>query len=213
MLKESLLVDLKNLYNKASAIEKNFLADYLNNFINTGSEGNEYMETLPYYGLLSDNEIASIKELIDPFVDHKVSENVKYSYGLEPFGYTARLSRQYINLNDGYKILSDYIILEPNIPYLVSTIETFNFPISVTGHIYIKSSIMRQGIIGCFSPIEPGYKGNLSFLVVNLTDSPKTLIAEEGIAQIQFNRPSSVNNTSYNGKYQNSCGTVENRSI
>lgn len=212
MPKENLLVDLKNLYNSASPIEKNFLSEYLNHIISSGSEGNEYMETLSYYGLLSDNEIASIKDLIDPFVATKVTA-CTYSYGLEPFGYTATLSNTFIDLNSSIKTVYERIVLEPKVPYLVSTVETFNFPISVAGHIYIKSSIMRQGIIGCFSPIEPGYKGNLSFLVINLTSKPIGLPANQGIAQVQFTRPSSVNNTTYAGKYQNSSGTVENRSV
>lgn len=76
--------------------------------------------------------------------------------------------------------------IQSNIPYLVSTIETFNMPVDVIGHIDTRTTMFRSGMILKATYLNPGYKGVLTFMLIN--HSPTIVPIERGvrIAQIGF---------------------------
>lgn len=136
--------------------------------------------------LLSDKDIMANSRMIEPFVDHKVT-NTKYSYGLEPSGYTCRIN--------------SHTILKPLIPTILTTLEYFDIPNGISAQIAIKSSHMRNKIGGFFSYIEPKYRGHLQFLFINFDTTDYTLNVGDGIAQIHFFKVKT--HSEYSGKYNN----------
>jgi deoxycytidine triphosphate deaminase len=148
--------------------------------------------------------------IVQNVIDHKV-EDCLYSYGIEPCGYTARLNDKY--LFDGIegevqidKNGTSYILIYPGIPYVLATIETFTFPNNITGMIFCKSSLIRQGMAGFFGAIEPGYNGNISSLFYNFSTKAILLKPGQGFIQIQFEKLYKKPKSIYTGRYQNSKG-------
>jgi deoxycytidine triphosphate deaminase len=158
---------------------------------------------------LVDLDIIRLK-IIENGVDGKV-EGCNYSYGIEPCGYTARLNNNYSMDNVEYKIeygVEDLIML-PNRPYILSTVEVLNMPKNVSGVIFCKSSLIRQGVAGFFGAIEPGYKGNISALFYNFSCIPVILKVNQGLIQFQFDLLEELPKSTYKGRYQNSIGVVK----
>ncbi len=89
------------------------------------------------------------------------------------------LAEELLEYKDIYQIHS-------NVPYLVSTIETFKMPVDVIGHIDTRTTMFRSGIILKATYLNPGYNGVLTFMIIN--HSPTTVLLQRGvrIAQIAF---------------------------
>ena len=131
----------------------------------------------------------------------------RYSYGIEPFGYTLRLGNEYISR--GVKICTDTsFLLYPAEHILVSTLETVAFDNTVTGLLYGKSSFTRQGLFYSFGVVDAGYTGTLSFSIFNASHLPITLIPGQGIAQIMIFKGEAPTDTPYSGRYNNSTGVT-----
>jgi len=154
--------------------------------------------------LLVDFQINFIPNMIKGKV-----ENVTYSYGLEPCGYTARLLDIYKCDGVEYIATSDTILIYPHRTYILATVETLEMPADVSGRIYCKSSLIRQGVAGFFGAIEPGYKGNISALFVNFSQQIVPLKVNEGFIQLQFEKLEQVPMSIYKGRYQNSKGITQ----
>ncbi len=154
-------------------------------------------------------------QMIEPFVDHKVKEKNTLSYGLEPFGYTLRLSNEFVEvrttdivLNPATRqniitntITSNSYILLPNHFVLAKAIEYLRMPKDVTGIALTKSSYARVGVFANITAIDAGWEGYLTIELANLGDQPVILLANQGVAQIHFvkgNLPSMF----YEGRYQ-----------
>ena len=166
--------------------------------------------------LLNDKEIKKLaveKKMLEPFVDHKVQG--KLSYGLDPFGYTIRLSNEFKYfkeiemfdpLLDNEKFLADVegdvFLLSPGSFVLGRSVEYFRMPPDVTGIAFTKSSYARLGIFANITTIDAGWEGFLTIEVANLGSNPVKLYANKGIAQIHFFK-GKVPENSYSGKYQN----------
>ena len=182
--KEQILVDLKEMYNKCTPVEQNIFAQAVEFFLHNNDEG-LFMSTISFYGILSDNEIKAVSGMITPFIDHK-EKGEHYSYGLEPFGYTARLNEN--------------IVILPGESQVLTTLEEFNIPNTICAFINNKSNIIKKMAFCVFASIEPGYKGTLSFPIFNMSKNILELYQGEGIAQVHFIRPSSINNTTYTAR-------------
>lgn len=207
---EKVLNELKALYQEAPNEIKFFFADIVNLLMtaeDSDKMGGLFMTTLPMFGILSDNEI--IKDsMITPLVGNKVKENVEYSFGIDPFGYTLRLGAEYFDFNEK-KIASDKYIKLPSLSSLiVSTNERVKLPNSTTGILWGKSSYIRKGLIFTFGVVDAGYEGTLSFLVFNSSPKEILLNINEGICQIVFFRSPDVPSKSYEGKYNQSNGVT-----
>ena len=157
-------------------------------------------------------------ELINPFVDHSVRDNV-VSYGLGPYGYDIRLDKTYKKLIYKDVILSPHtikeehyetleneekIVLEPNTYILAKSYEYFNMPSKVLGLVFGKSTYARLGIVVNVTPLEPEWSGYLTISISNTSCNRIILKPFQGIAQMIFLESDDLPFFTYkdlNGKY------------
>ncbi len=183
-------------------------------------------------GLLSDNEILTLCKPVDwpgspmlhPFTDKKMGSP---SYGLEPYGYTVRLGRNYQWQKPGFAVLrpgkdgavwweqknaiDGLIYLRPGEVILAETVESFIMPGDVSGICLGKSTYARLGLHVNATPLEPGWRGVLTIELKNQnTDKALELVVGQGIAQVQFFRGEKPG-TVYGGLYQNQTGATTAR--
>ena len=116
---------------------------------------------------------------------------------LNPAGYDLRCSKT--------------IVLKPKQYVLVATLETVELGLNVAAFLHIRSSLAREGIIGSFAVVDPGFRGQLTLNLHNVSDKEVTLNEGERIVQIVFHSLGSTAKKGYNGSYQNSKGIVSSR--
>jgi dCTP deaminase len=90
-----------------------------------------------------------------------------------------------------------------NPPYaLANTLEDFAMPLGVAGYVIDKSTHARL-FVGAFNTyLDPGWRGNLTLELVNLSDRELVLKQGDPICQIVFHFLSSDTDRGYSGKYQ-----------
>ena len=164
--------------------------------------------------------------MISPFEDKQVRGG-KISYGLSSFGYDARVGDEFkifhnvdSSIVDPKKFTSNnfvtkktlnFIIIPPNSFALATTIEKFKIPRDVMCIVVGKSTYARCGIIVNVTPIEPGFRGEVTIELSNTTPLPAKIYANEGVAQFIFlegNEPPEVSYADKNGKYQDQRGVT-----
>ena len=116
---------------------------------------------------------------------------------LNPAGYDLRCSKT--------------VILKPKQFMLVSTLECVELSLNITASLHIRSSLAREGVIGSFAIVDPGFRGQLTLNLHNVNDKELTLGEGERIVQIVFHRLGNVAKKGYNGSYQDSKGIVLSR--
>jgi dCTP deaminase len=116
---------------------------------------------------------------------------------LNPAGYDLRCSKD--------------VVLKPKQYELVATLETVELGLKITAYLHIRSSLAREGIIGSFAVVDPGFRGQLTLNLHNVSEKEITLREGERIVQIVFHRLGSAAKKGYNGSYQNSKGIVSSR--
>lgn len=94
---------------------------------------------------------------------------------------------------------------------LLHTMEHLEMGPSICGQIYIRSSFAREGLVGSFAFIDPGFKGQLTLAFINMGISRVEIAEGERIAQVVFNKMGSSSSKPYSGRYQNSIGTVSSK--
>jgi len=138
--------------------------------------------------------------------DHEIRRRVREgSLVIEPFdegclnpaGYDARLGSA--------------IKLPPGQRGLAYTLERFELPLDVAGLIYLRSSLAREGLLGSFAVIDPGFRGNLTLPVFNAGDSVVEVEGGERFVQVVFLSLMSPASRGYAGRYQDSVGAVVSR--
>jgi len=179
--------------------------------------------------ILSDREIIERVEkerMIDPFVDHQVSDGV-VSYGLSSYGYDFRVANEFkVFSNVNYTavdpksfdeasfvdvVTDDYCVIPPNSFVLARTVEYFRIPRDILTITMGKSTYARCGIILNVTPFEPTWEGQATLEISNTTPLPARIYANEGIGQVVFLRASQECAISYadrKGKYQRQRGIV-----
>jgi dCTP deaminase len=134
-------------------------------------------------------------------LEHLKSGEVK----LEPF------ERSCLN-PAGYDLrCSETVVLKPRQYELVATLETVELGLSVAAFLHIRSSLAREGVIGSFAVVDPGFRGQLTLNLCNVSEKEVTLREGERIVQIVFHSLGSVARKGYSGSYQNSRGIVSSR--
>ena len=76
---------------------------------------------------------------------------------------------------------------------------------------HIRSSLAREGIIGSFAVVDPGFRGQLTLNLHNAGEKGITIKEGEPIVQIVFHKLGSPARKGYNGLYQNSRGIVPSK--
>ena len=116
---------------------------------------------------------------------------------LNPAGYDLRCSKK--------------VILKPKHYELVATLETVELGLNITAYLHIRSSLAREGVIGSFAVVDPGFRGQLTLNLHNVSEKEITLGKGERIVQIVFHNLGNAAHKGYNGSYQNSKGIVSSR--
>jgi len=145
--------------------------------------------------ILSDKDILKYLEnkdiIIDPF--NKDS--------LQPSGYDLRFGGEYIINENRFK--KDIFEFPPGKYGILSTLEKIGLK-NLIGDIKLRSSFCREGFIGSFGWVDPGWVGILSLSVFNSSEKPVAIRKGERFAQIAFIKLSSGVKKEYNGKYKGS---------
>jgi len=135
------------------------------------------------------------KILIEPFSERS----------LQPAGYDLRVGDEaYV---DGTMIRVDEagsVRIPPGRHALVLTLERVKLPDDVMGDIRIRSSLAREGIIGSFAWVDPGWDGNLTLALFNPSREEVELMYAERFAQIAFIKLEAPAKNPYRGSYQGS---------
>ena len=75
---------------------------------------------------------------------------------LNPAGYDLRCSRT--------------VVLKPKQYMLVATLETVELGLGVVAFLHIRSSLAREGVVGSFAVVDPGFRGQLTLNLHNVSD-------------------------------------------
>jgi dCTP deaminase len=102
---------------------------------------------------------------------------------------------------------SCYFLLPPHCHGLGTSLELISMPNDVFALCQGKSTYGRCGLIANILPIEPGWAGYLTMCLINPTDFPIRLYANEGIAQLVLFGIEEVAEA-YTGLYQNQTARV-----
>ncbi len=144
--------------------------------------------------MLPDWEIRK-KILIEPFNEKS----------LQPAGYDLRIGREayingeLINVKDAGKFR-----IPPKTYALILTLERVKLPDDVMGDMKLRSSLAREGLLGSFAWVDPGWDGNLTLALFNASEMPVELEYAERFAQIAFIRLEGPAREPYRGRYQGS---------
>lgn len=174
--------------------------------------------------ILNDKEITRLafEGMISPFAEYANRPNT-ISYGVTSFGYDMRVADEWMEYSndtvdpknqDGFDAmsvrtwkLSDYVIGAGEF-ILCRSVETFAMPEDVIGIVVGKSTYARCGLIVNCTPMEPGWRGELTIEIHNASMNPVKIYANEGIAQVLFfrgDRPR-ITYSDKRGKYQDQTG-------
>jgi dCTP deaminase len=106
----------------------------------------------------------------------------------------------------------DGYVLQPNGTVLASSEETINMPLDLMGLMQTKSSLARGFLMihPSAGHVEPGYKGVVTFELVNFSRFHYKLLPGMPIAKLFFMHLSSKipQEIGYKGRYQNSTGPL-----
>jgi len=141
--------------------------------------------------------VLSDTEILEHLDNGEVKLEPFESSCLNPAGYDLRCSKK--------------VILKPKHYELVATLETVELGLSVTAYLHIRSSLAREGVVGSFAVVDPGFRGQLTLNLHNVSEKEVTLGKGERIVQIVFHNLGSTAKKGYNGSYQNSKGIVSSR--
>lgn len=105
---------------------------------------------------------------------------------------------------------SDEVVLEPGVRYLGTTEETVTLPNDIAAQLSGRSTVARRGVIVHKTAgwIDPGFAGEITLELLNMSSEPVTLGVGSRVAQLVFHelkRPSS----GYDGQYQGQSGPTK----
>lgn len=216
-----------NSFNNRNLIPNTFLFSEMNGVfynVNTGLPYSE-REMVAFRNNLAPFEGEFLqKRMITPFREKLRDEGV-ISYGLSSFGYDATCGSTFKLINPEFEgildpknvdenafitIEGDYCIIPPHGFALTYTNETFDIPEDIMSICMAKSTMARLGLVVGVTPLEPGWRGQVTIELSNTTDIPIKVYANEGICQFYFLQ-GSPSETPYNvrgGKYMDQVGIV-----
>lgn len=112
----------------------------------------------------------------------------------------------------GYDLRSaSELTIKPKQYQLVATLETVELGLKVTASLHIRSSLAREGIIGSFAAVDPGFRGQLTLNLHNDGERMIRLKRGEPIVQIIFHGLGKAATKGYSGAYQDSKGIVKSK--
>lgn len=173
--------------------------------------------------------------MIEPFSE-AVSGHGVISYGLSHAGYDLRLADEVLIFKNSFgevvdpKLFGDAnyqmrvfdgpvsvgagnaITIPPNGYILGRSYEYLRIPSYLKGRCVGKSTLARSGILVNTTPLEPGWEGNLTIEIGNITPCQAKVYIMEGIAQLEFEMLTESPEKDYTGKkYQCQTGVTPAR--
>lgn len=180
--------------------------------------------------ILSDKQIRRLAlehGMITPFVDYKEKESTqagKITWGLSSCGYDFRLDVAFKSVSPDVFTLDpkggeqfvqrthwEPFRLHAGAMILGQTMETFVMPDDVCGVVYTRSTYARVNAFLNVTPIEPGWRGQITLEISNIGKDPVLLYPGEGIGQLVFHQISERPERTYadkHGKYQDQHGVT-----
>ncbi len=172
--------------------------------------------------LLTDRQITSLAlehQMISPFDPLKLN-SCGYDLTLgSDFKIPALDSEQYVvdpfnppSFID--KVCLNFIIIPPNSFVIGASKEYLTMPPDILGVCLGRSTYARAGVISHVTPLEPGWKGNVTIEISNTNPLPVKVWVDKGITQVIFLRASEMPQKDYvakGGRYQNQEGVNQGR--
>lgn len=162
--------------------------------------------------ILSDRDLKKIikekKLIISPFNENCIQPSsidlhlVKEVLVFDNYAVSEIDVREKIDVTRKVLIEESGFVLHPGEFILGSTTEYFELPLDLAGKLEGKSSLGRLGLLvhATAGFVDPGFKGNLTFEIANISRIPIRLYADMKIAQICFLQMSSEVETGYGDK-------------
>ncbi len=124
---------------------------------------------------------------------------------LQPAGYDLRVGEEAMVRGEIVNIKEkEKVVIPPKTYALVLTLERVKLPDDVMGDMKLRSSLAREGLIGSFAWVDPGWTGKLTLGIFNASDKEITLHYMERFVQIAFVRLEGPARRPYSGRYQGS---------
>ena len=112
----------------------------------------------------------------------------------------------------GYDLRSaNELTTKPKQCKLTATLETIELGLKLIAFLHIRSSLAREGVIGSFAAVDPGFRGQLTLNLHNDGQDIVTIRKGEPIVQIVFHQLVNTATKGYSGAYQNSKGIVKSK--
>lgn len=124
---------------------------------------------------------------------------------LQPAGYDLRVGKEAMVNGEFIDVGKEWKVVIPAKGYaLILTLERIKLPDDVMGDMKLRSSLAREGLMGSFAWVDPGWDGNLTLGIFNASDEPIELAYGERFVQIAFIRLEGPAKNPYRGSYQGS---------
>jgi len=104
------------------------------------------------------------------------------------------------------------IIIRPGESYLVTTREKLNMPLNLTAAMWLRSTLFRSGLIMSGGKIDPGYTGELSFLLFNAGQCKMKIELGARIVHIMFFEINGKTNA-YRGQWKGGRVTSKKKEV
>jgi len=112
----------------------------------------------------------------------------------------------------GYDLRSGSpLSLLPGTYCLAHTTERIELSGRICGQLLLRSSFAREGLVGSFALVDPGFRGQLTLSLSNFGPQAISIGEGERLAQVVFMKMSRLPKKSYSGRYQDSTGAVGSR--
>lgn len=112
----------------------------------------------------------------------------------------------------GYDLRSfSQLSIKPKEYVLVATLERVELGLGIMAYIHLRSSFIREGIIGSFAVVDPGFQGQLTLALHNNGKNPVEIRKKERTFQIVFHKLGKMATKGYGGAYQESTGVVRSK--
>lgn len=162
------------------------------------------------YDLRLGNELLVFKNSYNEIIDPKRFKDEEYSRRV----FDTVKPGKYMPSGDCFKPYSNYVnngyVIPPHSYALGFSVEYIRMPKWLKGRCVGKSTLARCGILINTTPIEPGWHGHLTIEISNITPCSAIIYAQEGIAQMEFERMVAEPSQDYgakSGKYQSQGAT------
>ncbi|ACJ15669.1 dUTPase [Thermococcus onnurineus NA1] len=124
---------------------------------------------------------------------------------LQPAGYDLRVGKEAMVNGEFIDVEREgKVVIPPKNYALILTLERIKLPDDVMGDMKLRSSLAREGLMGSFAWVDPGWDGNLTLGIFNASDEPVELAYGERFVQIAFIRLEGSAKNPYRGNYQGS---------